>query len=455
MRRLAARFGSAITLCLGLSLGISAVTRLGAHAFIPLAGRAPYTFPPGSLQVYRMTAGQNVLQLINPRSLADQSGSELHLGPHHAVKQTPAIAITADGSKLAVVYELPTRHWPIRAQDMTLQLFDARTGEPLSIRHHPAIPFSMTGISADGSVVYGFRAGIDLNQPCAPSSFYLLDARTGRVVRHLIIAAKPWDPIMVGPNLGRLYTMTSSDHINSCGPQNSYRPTILAYDLQTGKAVRTLQLKSALAGYWMTNWKVNGEPVAASWTPGVALSPDGSQLAVLDGHSNALTLLHARSLQVAGIETLSRPRAALQTLAALLGLAPDAAEAKGQENGVCLQMQYTADGRSLIVTGSRLRPDRRHLYASSQSLGIRLIDSAGGQIEAWLDDGKRTAGIWPAPDGSAIYSSVEGWTRQGGWQYTLRRHDPATLQVRARRTFLHMGNWWLNLFFLDHLSPLK
>jgi hypothetical protein len=114
-------------------------------------------------------------------------------------------------------------------------------------------------------------------------------------------------------------------------------------------------------------------------------------------------------------------------------------------------MQYTADGRSLIVTGWRVQPDRRHLYASSQSLGIQLIDIAGGQIKAWLDDGKRLVAIWPAPDGSAVYSSVEGWTRQGGWQYTLRRHDPATLQVRAHRTFLHMGNWWLNLFFLRGL----
>jgi hypothetical protein len=449
--RLASRFGIAIALCLGLSLGLGAVTRLGAHASMPFAGRAPYTFPPGSLQVYRMTAGQNMLQLINPRSLADLPGSVLHLGPQHAAKQTPAIAVTADGSKLAVLYELPTRHWPIRAQDMALQLFDARTGEPLSIRHHPAIPFWMTGISADGSLVYGFRADIDLNQPCAPSPFYLLDARTGRVVQRLTIAARPWDPIMVGPNLGRLYIMTVPDHINYCRPQNSYRPTIMAYDLQTGKTVATLQLKTVLAGRWMTNWKVNGEPVAADWTPGVALSPDGSQLAILDGHSNALTLLHARSLQVAGIETLSRPRTALQTIVATLGLAPDAAEAKGQENGVSLQMQYTADGRSLIVTGWRVQPDRRHLYASSQSLGIQLIDIAGGQIKAWLDDGKRLVAIWPAPDGSAVYSSVEGWTRQGGWQYTLRRHDPATLQVRAHRTFLHMGNWWLNLFFLRGL----
>jgi len=447
--RLASRFGIAIALCLGLSLGLGAVTRPGAHASMPLAGRAPYAFPPGSLQVYRMTAGQNMLQLINPRSLADLPGSVLQLGPQHAVKQTPSIAVTADGSKLAVTYQLPTRHWPIRAQDMTLQLFDARTGEPLSIRHHPAIPLWMTGISADGSVVYGFRSDIDLNQPCAPSPFYLLDARTGRVVQHLTIVASFWNSVLVGPNLQRLYAITSPDQINNCGPQNSYRPTITAYDLQTGKMVHTLQLKTVLAGRWMTNWKVNGEPVAASWTPGIALSPDGSQLAILDGHSNALTLLHTRSLQVAGIETLSRPRTALQTIAAVLGLAPNAAEAKGQENGVSLQMQYTADGRSLIVTGSRLQPDRRHLYASSQSLGIRLIDIAGGRIKAWLDDGKRLVAIWPAPDGSAVYSSVEGWTRPGGWQYTLRRHDPATLQVRAQRTFLHMGNWWLNLFFLQ------
>ncbi len=204
-----------------------------------------------------------------------------------------------------------------------------------------------------------------------------------------------------------------------------------------------------LGGRWGTRRTVNGETVTALWQPGIALSPDGSQLAVLDGHTNTLTLLRARSLQIAGTEMLSHPRTALEIIAGVLGVAPDTAEAKGQDSGVERQIQYTANGRSLLVTGGRLSPDRRHRYGASRDLGIQLIDIGSGQIRAWLNDGKQVLSIWPAPDGSAVYSAVQGWSRQGGWLNTLRRHDPATLRVVGRRTFPHMGNWYLYLVFLQ------
>jgi len=96
-------------------------------------------------------------------------------------------------------------------------------------------------------------------------------------------------------------------------------------------------------------------------------------------------------------------------------------------------------------TGDEIGP--AVLYSSSQSLGIRLVDLADGQVRAQLNDGKRLESVWIAPDGSAVYSAVEGWSRPGGWLTTLRRHDPTTLQIRARRIFLHTAP--LSLFFLQ------
>jgi len=433
---------------LGLLLALHGASQIGAHSSIPLAGRAPHPFPTGSLRLYRSTAAQNTLQPIDRQSLVDRPGSVFHVGPPPAPNQDPAIVATANGSRFVVLNHLPTAHWPVRAGDLTLQLFDARTGKPLFPPHHPAVPFWITGISADGSVAYGFRDD-DLNVPCASGHFYLLNVRTGRIIRQLTLAVRLWDSALVSPDLGRLYTTTTPDHMNGCGPRHSYHPLLTAYDLRTGRAVRSVQLKGVLGGRWLTTRMVNGERVAAIWQQGIALSPDGSQLAILDGNTNTLTLLRAQSLQIVSTETLSHPRTALETVAGVLGMAPDAAEAKGQDTGVELQMQYTADGRSLVVTGARLSPDRRHPYGSSRNLGIQLIDIGSGQLRAWLNDGKQVLSLWPAPDGSALYSSVQGWSRQGGWLNALRRHDPTTLRVVSRRTFPHMGNWYLHLVFLQ------
>jgi len=432
---------------LGLLLALGGASQLGAQSTIPLAGRAPHPFPAGALRVYRSTAAQNTLQPIDRRSLADRAGAVLRVGPRPAPNQSPAIVATTDGSRFVVLNRLPTRHWPVPAGDLTLQLFDARTGRPLFPAHHPAVPFWISGVSADGSVAYGFDDEA-LTVPCPSRHFYLLDVRTGRVDRQLTLTAPPGDSALVSPDLGRLYTMTTSDQINRCGPRHSYHPLLTAYDLHTGTIVRSVRLKGVLGGRWPTRRTVNGETVTAFWQPGIALSPDGSQLAVLDGSTNTLTLLHARSLRVAGTETVSHPRTALETIAGALGVAPDTAEAKGQDSGVELQMQYTVNGRSLLVTGGRLSPDRRHPYGSSRDLGLQLIDIGSGQIRAWLNDGKQVWGIWPAPDGSALYSVAQGWSRQGGWLNTLRRHDPTTLRVVSRRTFPHMGNWFLHLVFL-------
>lgn len=448
--RLALRLTAAIALCLGLSFGLRTAPQIGARVSIPLVGRSPRSFPPGSVHLYRTSADGGTLQAIGLRSLADLAGSAIHTGLRPPANQYPAIATTSDGARLAVMDNIHPNHGVTRAQDLTFRIFNVRTGKPISAPYHPAVPVWISGISADGSIVYGFSANADSTLPCGPSPFYLLDARTGRVVQRLSLAASPWNySVLVGPNLQRLYTLTTSDHINRCGPQWSNSPTITAYDLQTGKVTRTLRLKGMLAGRWETSRTINGDPIGGDWNPGFALSHDGSQIAVLDGHDNTLTLLDAQSLRVEGAERLSRPQTRLQALAALLGLQPGTAEAKGQWNGTTLQMQYTADDRSLLVTGARLRPDSRHRYASSRNLGIRLIAIGGGQVRAWLDDRKQVLGMWPAPDGSAVYSAVQGWNRTGGWLTTLRRHDPATLQVRAHRTFQHMGNWWLNLFFLQ------
>jgi hypothetical protein len=186
--------------------------------------------------------------------------------------------------------------------------------------------------------------------------------------------------------------------------------------------------------------------VIADWTPGFALSPDGTQIAILDGHSAKLTLLAAPSLRIEGTESVTRQTSGLEEIAAALGLGPAVAEAKGQSQGTSLQIEYMPQGRSLLVTGTRFLPDSTHPVGRAQSLGIWLIDIASGRIEASLPDSRRIMGIWPAPDGSGIYSVAEAWHKGQGWLAILRRHDPTSLRVTATRTFMHTS--WLPLVFL-------
>jgi hypothetical protein len=437
------RIGVAVTTCLMLSAGAS----LSFGTSLPVAGGGAHVFRPGSVRLFRATADESRLRLISPNTLADMRRPGFVTGLRPSANQNPAILASADGSRFLDEDTAPYGSGPLLARYMTLRLFDARTGGLLAT-YHPPKSVWVSGISADGSRVYGFRGDVeqDAAWACRSWPFYVLNAESGAVVSQVSVSARPWDSILVGPSSQRLYAMTMPDHISGCGTQTSYHPQIIAYDLQARRKAGSVRLKGVLAGSWNTRRTMNGITVSERWQPGIALSPDGSHLAVVDGHDDTLTVLQARTLHVDGSKPLTRPQTALETIAGILGLAPSAAEAKGEIDGAELQAQYTPDGRSLIVTGTCLHPDRRHFYSSSESLGIRLVDVATGRVRAWLHDGKTVTGVFAAPDDSAIYSEAQGWTRQDGWQVTLRRHDPATLAVLAHRTFLHAT--WLNLLFL-------
>jgi hypothetical protein len=134
-------------------------------------------------------------------------------------------------------------------------------------------------------------------------------------------------------------------------------------------------------------------------------------------------------------------------MASALGLAPAAAQAKGEQDGIALLLKYTADGRSLLVTGSRTLPDPRRRFSMSRPLPLRLVDVATGQVKGQLATGKQIYFLWVAPDGSGIYSLVPGGKTQQLCPCTLRRHDPSTLKILASRTYRNDSG--LQFYFLQ------
>lgn len=395
--------------------------------------------------LYRLTATQNALEEVDRRTLLD-TGTALPLSRGNSGGSQSGVAVTPDGSKIITVTEFSHRHDPIRAGDQALQILDAQTGAPLSAPHHPAVPLTLMGVSPDGSIAYGFREDAPNSQPCAPTGFYFLDTGSGHITNRVTIS-RGIAQVLVDLRLQRLYSLVGSDQLSNCDPAWTHALTVTEYDIRTGSTVLTRRMAGRLAGEWSTGREVNGERVMMVWHPGSALSPDGSQLTLLDGHRNMLTVLDPQSLQSIGTEKIAPSRTPLQRVADALGLSPRAAEAKGQINGMDLQMQYTPDGQSLLVTGSQFSPDPRALRGQAHSLGIRLIDVRTGTIKAWLHESDQIIGLRAAPDDSAVYSTAQGWTRRVGWSSTLRRHDPATLHVAVSRP-LRTTDWW-SIYFLQ------
>jgi hypothetical protein len=172
------------------------------------------------------------------------------------------------------------------------------------------------------------------------------------------------------------------------------------------------------------------------WSPGLAMSPDGSQIAVLDGATDTLRLVDTHRMQLVKTEALSQPQSLLTRLVSLTGILPTTAEAKEIE-GVWLQMQYSPDGKSLYVTGTRGSFDAAGKF-SWQSLGLRRIDVQSGTVAATTLQGH---GIWwsqLAPDGAAYYvltPTAKDVMNNDSCPCALQRLDPQTLAVTASRTF--------------------
>jgi hypothetical protein len=386
---------------------------LCAWPFAPVAGRAA---PASASFGLYLTQGIDLMP-VDPSTLADVPlGADINLGDA-SLPGVPSIVASPNGSTLATISYGPSR----------VRVFDARTGaERASFK--PAVTMNIDGISDDGSQFYGLfpqRVG------SLQTAWYVMDGTNSHVVSRTLLPQRCCVPTLYNPLTRRLFVMdlsqaTFDGHV---GPRT---PGIVAYDTLTGRVVGRLKLVGVQAGSWTTKRLVRGHPVVEMQEPGFALSPDGRQIAVLDGSRDVLLTIDASHLTLEQTVSLSQPQGMLERLGEWIGLIPAIAQAKNFV-GANVDIRFSPDGRRLYETAF-IGTLRAQSHFSYSYLGLWLIDVASGRIMAHAFSGTSLSDVQPAPDGSAVYAISPAAVSTQGCPCVLQRLDPATLQVTAQHS---------------------
>jgi hypothetical protein len=190
-------------------------------------------------------------------------------------------------------------------------------------------------------------------------------------------------------------------------------------------------------GMWGADW-VDEIPVFNQMSPAVALSSDGSQLAVIDPTTEQLTLIETATLKVASTQSLSRAEGIGQRFWQWLGIAPRTVEAKFMI-GRQLEAVFAPDGDHLYLWGTESSIGDTAEEAERLGLGVRLIDIDNGLIVAEAMEGMALDGVSLSPDGVSVYvngSTDPSYSPPVHPPYELRLLDGQTLETLAEREIL-------------------
>jgi hypothetical protein len=369
---------------------------------------------------------------IDPLTLQDAASRPL-LPIERAAANNNFTVAAHDGTAVAVMTYAYGE--PAEPQGLDISVYDARTGAVRS-RFHPEVPVIVDGLSADGSRLFA--------RPWPPRDLsaerLILDASTGKVLQREPAIRWQGEPAAHARDdeNRRLYAALVPADPKATAPRSV---EIAGWDLRSGKELWRLPLPAVTAGRWLTGRTLDGRSIYASFSPGLALSPDGRVLAIVTTvgccvPSGNLWLVDAQSGTVLSER---RYQAGISLLDRLFS--GSIAEAKSWDESLTVSAAFFPDGQILHAWAHSVRVDERGEAVRQYQgmVALRLSDAAvlGTDIKmerGWYDN--RVNWVRPSADGQWLYLFLE---RTGEFAdpkgYVLRRLDPATLRVITERRF--------------------
>lgn len=374
---------------------------------------------------------------LDPLTLDDMAGAEPLTFEH----EWPQTAVSADGSTFVTINSSqgPLDDW-IRVQD--------GVGGPERLTITPAEAVFNPRLSADGArlvVQPTITCGLT---GCGERTWHTYDTRTGELVS--TIKSENTDPVwpdMIDPAGTRLYdpfheqpplrTSTTTPEPGDLSGTGPWPLQIAAYDLGTGEVVARTTVPEVFAGSWQTE-SIDQMYVGEMLIPAIALSPDGSRIAVVDAAVETLTLLDSATLEVVETHSIHESEGIARRLLGWLGIAPETARAKVSE-GRSIRAAFSADGQHLYLTGHEIEVGETVEEITGHGLGLLRIDVRNGEITARAMEGHDAETILPAPDGRSVYvlrPERPWWDNESqNPTYILQRLDAETLSPLAQRPF--------------------
>lgn len=335
----------------------------------------------------------------------------------------------ADGSLLLgaeyAATDFDDEHQP---EEVTFVVRDGRSGAERARFHPPGSVWASTWprLSADGSLLA--IEGYPDRQAASGGPlvwWYVMDTQDGELVGVVEAAEEDHWGYWLDPVGRRLYYLAWPGQRQL--PTEPSQLRIVAHDLATGTEVGRLAVPDVPYGSWET---APGEWAAA--LPGVALSPDGRQFAVVHPDRSAVTLIEAAHLRVERTVGLERPASMRDRLLGLLPLVPREAAAKGADERTYVSAVYGPDGRHLYLSWDEYRAADTE---QPRRTGLMVVDPGSGTIlaETALDGDTWVSELVPAPDGRSVYVTTT-WALGDG-RLVLQRLDATRLEVLAERVF--------------------
>lgn len=331
----------------------------------------------------------------------------------------PQLAFSPDGTRVASEVNRCQGCAGFSSRYITIRIFSL-VGTQLA-RFHPQVPLDLAAVSGDGASV----SGLNLQDSHTPvRGWYTLNTASGRVTAR--VKLEGWsDPSLYDGTTGRLFVPTFAGG----------SLTLTAYAASSGNEIGRLTMDGVQTNVEELTAGPNRLPIMRLHAPAIALSPDGRQLAVVQGDRNRLTVIDARTLHVIATHVLSQPASPVQRLFELTGLLPVTAYAKGIPQGVAFTARFSRDGRSLYLTGTQYEVDAAGT-SIVKPIGVRLVDVASGEVRAEALTGFPVLWLGEAADRSALYAlTPESKQSDPSCPCVLHRLDPTSLQITAERRF--------------------